>query len=177
MANEAAKTHYRKVFKSDHLGVADLEDYLEAKSDLIFTIKQVKQEIGVRVAGKKINANIAYFNESIKPLVLNATNSKTMKLLSGGSSFVEDWSNIRVRLYIDPNAKLKGEIVGGVRIHPEAPPKQRPDLTPDSHNWQSAIDAYNRDGDLRAVLSRATISNEHQSLLMQQAMEQKQDVS
>jgi len=25
------KTHYRKVFKSDHLGVADLEDFIEEK--------------------------------------------------------------------------------------------------------------------------------------------------
>ena len=65
-----SKTHYRKVFKSDHLGVADLEDLVEAKSNLIFTIKQVKQEIGVRVAGRKGNHNIAYFNENIKPLWL-----------------------------------------------------------------------------------------------------------
>lgn len=46
------KTHYRKVFKSDHLGIADLEDFIEEKS-LIFTIKEVKQELNVAVAGKK----------------------------------------------------------------------------------------------------------------------------
>ena len=28
-----SKTHYRKVFKSDHLGIADLEDYIEAGSN------------------------------------------------------------------------------------------------------------------------------------------------
>ena len=55
------KNHYRKVFKSDHLGVADLEDLIEQKKPLIFTIKQVKQEWGVSVAGKKGNHNIAYF--------------------------------------------------------------------------------------------------------------------
>ena len=55
------QTHYRKVFKSDHLGVADLEDFIEAKSNLIFTVREVKQEIGVRVAGRKGNHNIAYF--------------------------------------------------------------------------------------------------------------------
>ena len=98
------KTHYRKVFKSDHLGVADLEDFIEAKSNMIFTIKHVRQEQGVRVAGKKGNFNIAYFNEPIKPFVLNAGNSKTLKGLSGGSSFVEDWAGITVHLYIDPSA-------------------------------------------------------------------------
>lgn len=163
------KTHYRKVFKSDHLGVADLEDFIEDKSTLVFTIDHVIQHIGVQVAGRKINANIAYFKESIKPLVLNATNSKTMKSLSGGSSFVEDWKNIMVRLYVDPNAKLKGEIVGGVRIHPDPPKMVKPVLTPDSKNWQSAIDAYARDGNLTAVLERATVSKEHQQLIMDAA--------
>ena len=164
------KTHYRKVFKSDHLGVADLEDYIEAGSNLIFTIKHVKQEIGAKVAGKKINANIAYFNESIKPLVLNATNSKTMKVLTG-SAFVEDWSNQLVRLYIDHNAKMKGEVVGGVRVHPDRPVVELLFLTPESPNWQSAIDAYKRDGNLRAVLSRARISQEHQQLIITASVE------
>ena len=43
------KTHYRKVFKSDHLGVADLEEFLEEKRPLTFTIKEVKQEINIQV--------------------------------------------------------------------------------------------------------------------------------
>jgi hypothetical protein len=116
----ADKTHYRKVFKSDHLGVADLEDLIESKTPLAFTIKHVKQEYDVMVAGRKGNFNIAYFNEQIKPLVLNATNSKTMKKLAGGSAFIEDWKNIRVTLFIDKSAKLKGEVVGGVRISPNA---------------------------------------------------------
>ena len=73
------KTHYRKVFKSDHLGQADIEDYQENGSNLIFTIKHVKQEIGVAVAGRKGNHNIAYCNEPIKPIVLNATNSVVVR--------------------------------------------------------------------------------------------------
>ena len=55
------KTHYRKVYKSDHLGVADLEEMMEEGSDLILTIREVKQEIGARVAGRKGDHNIAYF--------------------------------------------------------------------------------------------------------------------
>jgi len=116
------KTHYRKVFKSDHLGVADLEDFIEeGNKNLIFTIKEVKQEIGVKVAGRKISANIAYFVEDIKPLVLNATNSKIVKSFNNGSPFVEDWSNTIVKLYIDDSVKLKGEVVGGVRIAKQQP--------------------------------------------------------
>ena len=98
--NEQHKTHYRKVFKSDHLGAADLEDMIESGSNLIFTVSHVNQEYGARVAGKKIDANIAYFKEDIKPMVVNSINSKALKKLSGGSSFIEDWKNIKVQMYI-----------------------------------------------------------------------------
>lgn len=162
------KTHYRKVFKSDHLGVADLEDLLETKSDLIFTIKHVKQEYGTRVAGKKGDFNIAYFKEKIKPLVLNATNSKTMKGLCG-SSFVEDWVNVRVQLYIDPNAKMKGEVVGGVRINPKTPTLKKNELLPGTKAWENAIVAYKRDGNFDAIEKRMTISADNKTLIMDDA--------
>ena len=116
--------------KSDHLGSADLEEYIEEKKPLIFTIKNVKQEYGVSVAGRKGDFNIAYFVEPIKPLVLNATNSKTVRGFAGGSPFVEDWNNITVELYIDENVKMKGEIVSGVRIRPIQPKnKVKPPFT------------------------------------------------
>lgn len=132
---ENKKTHYRKVFKSDHLGIADLEDFIEDGKSLSFTIKHVSQyalipndkNSGIVVAGRRIGANIAYFKEQIKPLVLNATNSKTVKSFNGGSPFVEDWSNTNIELYIDATVKMKGDIVGGVRIRPIQPkPKTKP---------------------------------------------------
>ncbi len=107
------KTHYRKVFKSDHLGVPDLEDLVEQGKKLIFTIREVKQEVNVSVAGRKGNHNIAYFKEQIKPLVLNATNAKIVKKFTN-SPFVEDWVNVPIELYIDHTVKMKGEVVGGV---------------------------------------------------------------
>lgn len=118
---EQNKTHYRKVFKSDHLGIADIEEMIEEKKNLVFTINEVRQEFGVKVAGKEGNHNIAYFVEKIKPLVLNSTNSKIIRSLCKNSPFVEDWKNVRVELYIDENVKMKGEIVGGVRIKPYQP--------------------------------------------------------
>lgn len=118
------KTHYRKVMKSDHLGIADLEDLIEENKSLVFTIKEVKQEINVAVAGKKGNFNIAYFVEKIKPLVLNSTNCKQVKSFCNNSPFVEDWKNVLVELYIDENVKMKGETVGGVRIKPIQPKLQ-----------------------------------------------------
>jgi hypothetical protein len=121
------KTHYRKVFKSDHLSSFDLEDFIENGVNLEFTIKNVKQfeltndkNSGVRVAGKVIGANIAYFVEDIKPMVLNATNSGTVAKLTK-SSFVDDWKNIPVELYILKNIKFGKETVTGIRIKEEAP--------------------------------------------------------
>jgi hypothetical protein len=122
------KHHFRKVYKSDHLGVADLEDYLEAGVTLEFTIKEVKQEKGVVVAGKRGDYNIAYFTTDkgrIKPLVLNVTNAKIVKSFCKNSSFVEDWNNVKVELYIDEAVRMKGQVVGGVRINP-VQPKERP---------------------------------------------------
>jgi len=114
------KHHFRKVYKSDHLGVSDLEELLEEGKELKFTIKQVRQETNATVAGKKGNFNIAYFVEPIKPLVLNATNAKQIKTFVG-SSFVEDWNNVRVELFCDENVRMKGEVVGGIRIRPVQP--------------------------------------------------------
>lgn len=135
------KTHYRKVFKSDHLGVADLEEFIEEGRPLVFTIKEVKQEYNISVAGRKGNHNIAYFIESIKPLVLNATNSKIIKSFNNGSPFVEDWKHTTLELYIDSGVTMKGEKVGGVRIKPVQPQlkKERPIFT--ESNFEKAKQA------------------------------------
>ena len=117
-----SKHHYRNVYKSDHLGVADLEEMIEHGKELVFVIKEVKQEYGKSVAGKKGDFNIAYFTDaSIKPWVLNAGNAKTLKSFAGNVAFVEDWKNIPVRLYVDYNVKMKGETVGGVKLDPIQP--------------------------------------------------------
>ena len=39
----STKQLYRAVFKSDHLGVADLEEFMEQGRKLVFTVKEVKQ--------------------------------------------------------------------------------------------------------------------------------------
>ena len=135
--SETKKHHYRNVFKSDHLGSADLEDLIEQGSNLIFTIKHAKQEIGAKVAGKKVDANIIYFVEPIKPMVVNATNGKIIKSFTG-SAFVEDWNNVPIELYIDENVKaVTGGTTQGVRIRPVQPKvNQKPLFT--SANFEKA---------------------------------------
>jgi len=162
------QTNYRNVFKSDHLGVVDVDELLEAGNKPIFTISHVNQEMGAKVAGRKINANIAYFVENIKPLVLNATNSKTMQGLTG-SCFVENWQNVTVELYIDRDAKLKGEVVGGVRVSPRRVNKAKRVITKETANmWNNAKQSYKDNGNFNAVLKRADVSPENQKLMIQE---------
>ena len=166
-----AKTHYRKVFKSDHLGVADLEDLIEEKKRLVFTVREVKQEFGVSVAGRKGDHNIAYFKENIKPLVLNATNSKIMKSFNNGSPFVEDWSNTVIELYIDPNAKLKGELTGGVRIKPKQPTMSKPELKPENKKvWDAAVSYLKGNGTIEGIKAKYSISTANEQKLKDAAI-------
>ena len=158
METKTEKHHYRRVFKSDHLGSADLEDFIEEKKSLVFNIREVKQEIGVSVAGKKGNFNIAYFVEPIKPLVLNATNSKVVKMFAGGSPFVEDWKNIPVELYIDENVKMKGETVGGIRIRLTKP--TLPTLTPENAAYPKVVDYIRKGGAISDIEKKFIVSKD-----------------
>ena len=161
-----SRTHYRKVYKSNHLGQADLEDFIESGSSLIFTIDYVKQEFDVVVAGRKGNHNIAYFKEDIKPWVINAGVGAILRKFANNSPIVEDWSNMIIQLYIDPNVTMKGSVVGGVRVRTTQPRTTKPVLTPDSgKGWDNALIAFKRDGNLDAVLKRVDISQAHQQLI------------
>ena len=137
-------TNYRNVYKSDHLGVVDLEEFIERGMQMIFTIKEVKQLYGVKVAGKQIDANIAYFKEDIKPLVVNSGNGDILKALTG-SVMVENWKNIKVELYIDPTAKLKGQIVGGVRIRNQKI-ENKETMTPTHKLWDKLQEKQKENG-------------------------------
>ncbi len=164
-----SKTHYRKVFKSDHLGLADIEEMIEEGKSLVFTITQVKSYIkdpkikdsGIVVAGKRISANIAFFKEGIKPLVLNATNSGRVRSFNNGSVWVEDWSDTMIELCADSEVKMKGEKVGGVRIMPIQPkitPKEKPHFTTENFEKAKAAGAT-----LVMIKSRYSISKDIES--------------
>lgn len=152
------KHHYRAIAKSDHLGVADLEDFIEEKRSLIFNITHVKQEFGITVAGKKGNFNVAYFAEKIKPLVLNSYNSKVMRMFCKGSPFVEDWVNVPVELYIDETVTMKGEITGGVRIKNIKP--GLPQLTETSQSYPNVVEWIRKGGVISDIERKFIVSPE-----------------
>lgn len=173
------KHHYRNVLKSDHLGIADLEDMVEQGKRLVFTIKEVKQytlvegkkDSGIVVAGKRISANIAYFKEDIKPLVVNATNGKILRSFAKDHSpMVEDWAGLVIELYIDPNVKMKGDIVGGIRIKPAQPTATKPELTPNMPEWKKAVEWLKGEGNIPGIKKRYNLSEANEQLLKDAAL-------
>lgn len=158
------KTHYRKAFDSPYLSSADLVE------PTTLTVKRVTLEKD-RTKKTKELFNTAHFaekeirpGEPLKPMILNATNSKTMKNLTG-SAFIEDWNDVRVTVYVEHGIKFGNSTTDGLRISPKAPGRKV--LTPAQEAaWENAKKAYLRDGNLDAVLARVDISEEHQKQLV-----------
>lgn len=160
------KTHYRKAFDSPYLSSADIVE------PTVLTVARVALEID-RTKKTKDMFNTAHFaekelrpGEKLKPMILNASNSKTMKGMTG-SAFIDDWQNIRITVYVDHNVRFGKETVEGLRISPHAP--ERKYLTPNQTKaWENAKAAYKRDGNLDAVLGRVSMSEDHQAQLKEE---------
>ena len=163
------KTHYRKVFDSPYLSAADIVE------PVVLTISRVCVETD-KTKKTKDQMNTAYFvereiraGEPLKPMILNATNSKMVAKITG-SPFLEDWGGVSVEIYVDHNVRFGRETVEGLRIRPAAIRPQKRELTPDNQKmWQRALDAYKREGNLDAVEAHVYISEENRQLLIQQA--------
>lgn len=168
MSNQ--KTHYRKAFDSPYLSSADIVE------PTVLTVARVTLEQDKTKKTKDL-FNTAYFvekeiraGETLKPMILNASNSKTMKGLTG-SAFIDDWNDVRVTVYVDHNVRFGKETVEGLRISPHAPEKRV--ITPENAKaWASAKSAYLRDGSLQAVLARVDMSKEHQDRLKKEVAEE-----
>jgi hypothetical protein len=155
-------THYRKVFDSPYLSSMDVVE------PITLHIARVTQEVDKTKKSKDV-FNTAYFTEQfirpgekLKPMILNATNSKMVAKLAG-SPFIENWHGLRITVYVEKGIKFGRETVDGLRVMPAAVRKA---LTPaNAKLWSAAKEAYLRDGNLDAVLAKAEISEEHQGQL------------
>ncbi len=163
------KTHYRKAFDSPYLSSADIVE------PTMLTVSHVSLEKD-RTKKTQDLFNTAHFvekelrpGEKLKPMILNASNSKTMKALAN-SPFIDDWKGIKITVYVDHNVRFGRETVEGLRISPHAPEKKY--LTPEQTKaWESAKAAYKRDGNLIAILARVDMSREHQERLIDECLE------
>lgn len=108
------KTHYRKAFDSPYLSSADIVE------PTTLTIARVALEPD-KSKKSKDNFNTAYFvekeirpGEKLKPMILNATNSRVLKDMCG-SPWIDDWQGT-VTVYVDRNVKFGRDTVEGLRI-------------------------------------------------------------
>ena len=115
MKNEVSGHWKKLVSDPKYLGAADLEGMPEIAGTIAATAKEMVQN-----ASGKAEKTVLHFVENIKPLVLNATNSKIIAKLAG-TPMVEGWKGTRIQIYYDPKVKFAGDMVGGVRVRPYPP--------------------------------------------------------
>ena len=160
------KTHWKKAFKSDYLSSADIDD-----KDFILTIVKVVLQECITASGKKL-CNVAHFKESgIKPMILNVTNSKTVKKFSGNKQHLEEWVNIPVRVYVDAKVKFGSDIVEGLRIRDIQPTAGKPKLTKEmADTWRNAVQALKDGKSITVIEERYDLSECREDLLFASAL-------
>lgn len=110
------KTHWKKLTDPRYIGAYSLPN----GEDLTVTIEEVKRETITMMGGKKEDHSIMYL-KGHKPMILNATNSKSIHKLYG--PFVEDWAGKPITLFAS-TAKMSGELVECLRIRPTVAAKK-----------------------------------------------------
>jgi hypothetical protein len=92
---------------------------------LILTIKGFKTETLKHDEGEE-DKIVMYFNENVKPMVLNRTNSQLVGVATGARSAGEARGK-QIVVYNDPTVSYGGKITGGLRIKKvSGAPKQAP---------------------------------------------------
>jgi len=110
------KTHFKRLFNPNYVGAYALQP----GKDLIVTIKAIKVETITNSDGRKEDAPVMRFEEpNVKPMILNSTNSKTIKKIYN-SPYLEDWVGKKIQLYAT-TVKAFGEVVEALRIREYVP--------------------------------------------------------
>jgi len=104
------KTHWKKLTNPDYLGAYALED----GKDVVLTINHVREEVVTGTGGKKDNCVVCHFAENVKPMILNATNMKTITSLLG-TPYIEDWSGKKIQIGVE-KVKYAGDLVDALRV-------------------------------------------------------------
>lgn len=110
-----AKTHWKKLTNPNYLGAYALED----GKDIVLTIKTVREESVQGADGKREDCAVCYFEENVKPMIMNATNLKMCASLLK-SPYVEEWVGKKVQIGIE-KVRAFGTITDALRIRDQLP--------------------------------------------------------
>lgn len=104
----------------DYLGAYSLDDGNGKYTDIVATIQYVKVENVTGPDGKKEDCPVAHFSErELKPMILNATNMKTLEKLFR-SKYIEDWAGHKIQIGVE-QVKAFGDVVDALRIRKYLP--------------------------------------------------------
>lgn len=161
---EKKLTHWKKAFDSDYLSTADING-----DDIKAIIGYVKlEEVNSGARGKHL-CNVAHFTDkALKPMILNVTNSKVVKKFAG-SKFIEEWQNIPVQIYAEDNIKAFGEVTEGLRIRSQQPKVGKPELLPDTEQWNKAVKYIKDDGKIENITGKYLLSEKNAKKLEEAA--------
>jgi hypothetical protein len=128
---QTQKTHWKLLQNSDYIGAYTLQDGKD--NELTVTIQKVSREKVTGADGKEEQCTVCHLVGQ-KPMILNATNQKTMAKLFA-SPYIEDWAGKKMTLYV---AKVKafGDTVDALRVRPTVP--KLPELTATHPKWEGA---------------------------------------
>lgn len=121
--NAETKTHWKQLIDPRYIGAYALPN----GNDLIVTIDFVRKEEITMMGGKKEDHSIMHISGQ-KPMILNATNSKSIHKLYG--PYVEDWAGKQITLFVSI-AKMGGEMVECLRIRPNIPKREKEKIAGD----------------------------------------------
>ncbi len=127
--NKETNIDCMKYRKATHLAGVDVDAIVTEKGSCIVTIKEAYYAKGVDVSGNKTDGYFLEFTEDLKPMVVNSTNRKvisnivkTLKQCTPAESRnISNWVGLQIELYFDPNVKMMGQMMGGIRVKPQSP--------------------------------------------------------
>jgi len=108
------KTHIDKLRNQNYLGGWDLLDENGKTIDRIVTIKEIKNESVFNQKTQDEQQVITLFFNECKPIILNATNRKTLKKVTD-TEYIEDMIGKRIQL-TTKKIKAFGEMHDAIRI-------------------------------------------------------------
>lgn len=154
------KTHWKQYSNPDYLGAYSLKP----KEEPVYTIKQITSELVKGEGGKQCQCRVARFYEKVKPMILNATNCKTIRKMYG-TPFIEEWVNKKIQIYATTTT-LAGEEVECLRIRPKIPVTEKPEFSPSSPGWEKAVESV-KSGEITIpkIKQKYILSQESENLL------------
>lgn len=159
------KTHWKKLSNPIYIGSYELMVNEKENKELVVKIESVKREMVQGADGKKEECTIMTIPPH-KPMILNATNQKTLTKAIG-SPFIEDWGGKMVTIFV---AKVRafGETLDALRIRDTLyVPPALPTLDIKHPKWNDAKQSV-KDGKatIEAIRKAYTLSVENEKLLL-----------